>query len=998
MSAGIHGDGSCTGRSSGNYNLTHTGGPAVRRSFVIVKPESYLGRSYVGSFTNGSHVGKDGRRVSESGLYREYAIAPSSVHDGISLCRQTAELNHYFSEYEAESDDAEQHLSIEGEEDLEDALAMMVIEEDDEQYMNPYYTEEPLEQQYVETVDEAGRPIQIPLSNISQEPGSYGAIDYEAYYAQNSQDDYDEFDGGSTCQGLFQILGCIPAVILGLLMNVLDALSYGMIIFPISEPVFSQLGPTGLSLFYVSTVVSQLVFSGGTSKFKTGIGSEMIEVTPFFHTMALSILNSLPEGNDEVVITTTLVCYAISTIIIGLTFLLLGKLNLGKLVGFFPRHILIGCIGGVAYFLIITGIEVTTRVESFEYSWVFFHRLFNRDDLFAKWALPVALASLLLVLQHIVHHPLLLPGFYLFVFCLFYFIVALVPTLSLELLREQGWVFQVPSTRERWFDFYKLYNPENIDWGLVHKQIPTMLALTFFGILHVPINVPALAISCNVDKYDIDRELSAHGYSNLFSGLLGSVPNYLVYTNSVLFIRAGANNALPGLLLAVATVFVMVAGPDSISFVPIPIVGSLIFLLGYELLKEVFYDTRGKLSRFEYITIVIIVVNMGVFDFVIGIIVGILIACFSYLIDSSKLQTVNGVFDGKVAKSTVYRDYLQTKFLDKIGEQIYVLKLQNILFFGTIVFIEKRIEQLFDGGSERKRIRYFILDFKNIRADHIDYSAAEGFNRIKRAMEMRCITLIISSITEHDCIYKAFNKVGLLDGVELFSDLNSALEWCENEYLVRYKELLDRSRYMKLKRREGQIKNEIYHYPPQTNTPRKSQLINVAQNMLQDERKASQITSLYKTKQPFLPILLLALKTFRPKVLSNDKHEIILWKQLCPYFKPTRLAPSAPISTRGNSFFVLESGVVKVLYQLPHGSIYESLSGNTCYPLNDEVPGAMISKIHAETDCLVWVIDSASLQRLKTDNLKVYTELQTVSMAVMQYRFRSILGYALISS
>jgi SulP family sulfate permease len=34
---------------------------------------------------------------------------------------------------------------------------------------------------------------------------------------------------------------------------------------------------------------------------------------------------------------------------------LLGALRLGSLIGFFPRHILVGCIGGVGLFLMITG-------------------------------------------------------------------------------------------------------------------------------------------------------------------------------------------------------------------------------------------------------------------------------------------------------------------------------------------------------------------------------------------------------------------------------------------------------------------------------------------------------------------------------------------------------------------------------------------------------------------------------------------------------------------
>lgn len=49
-----------------------------------------------------------------------------------------------------------------------------------------------------------------------------------------------------------------------------------MILFPLGEPVFADLGPDGISMFYVSCIVSQLVYSLGGSIFKGGIGSEMV--------------------------------------------------------------------------------------------------------------------------------------------------------------------------------------------------------------------------------------------------------------------------------------------------------------------------------------------------------------------------------------------------------------------------------------------------------------------------------------------------------------------------------------------------------------------------------------------------------------------------------------------------------------------------------------------------------------------------------------------------
>jgi SulP family sulfate permease len=71
-------------------------------------------------------------------------------------------------------------------------------------------------------------------------------------------------------------VGYLPAVILGLLLNVLDALSYGMILFPLGQPIFASLGPAGISMFYISCIVSQLVYSCGGSRFRGGIGSEMV--------------------------------------------------------------------------------------------------------------------------------------------------------------------------------------------------------------------------------------------------------------------------------------------------------------------------------------------------------------------------------------------------------------------------------------------------------------------------------------------------------------------------------------------------------------------------------------------------------------------------------------------------------------------------------------------------------------------------------------------------
>ncbi len=130
-----------------------------------------------------------------------------------------------------------------------------------------------------------------------------------------------------------------------------------------------------------------------------------------------------------------------------------------------------------------------------------------------------------------------------------------------------------------------------------------MLALTFFGILHVPINVPALALNTGEDHLDLDHELRLHGYSNIISGAAGSIQNYLVYANSLFFMRSGGNSRLAGFELAFLTGCVMAVGPKLIGFIPVMMVGTLIFDLGFELLLEAVWQPRKKLSLLEYLTV-----------------------------------------------------------------------------------------------------------------------------------------------------------------------------------------------------------------------------------------------------------------------------------------------------------------------------------------------------------------------------------------------------------
>lgn len=48
---------------------------------------------------------------------------------------------------------------------------------------------------------------------------------------------------------------------------------------------------------------------------------------------------------------------------------------------------------------------------------------------------------------------------------------------------------------------------------------------------------------------------------------------------------------------------ILVIGPTLIGYIPIMVVGALIFLLGVDLMREALYDTWGRVHRLEYLTV-----------------------------------------------------------------------------------------------------------------------------------------------------------------------------------------------------------------------------------------------------------------------------------------------------------------------------------------------------------------------------------------------------------
>ncbi|KAM6514061.1 hypothetical protein FALCPG4_015233 [Fusarium falciforme] len=792
---------------------------------------------------------------------------------------------------------------------------------------------------------------------------------------------------------------CLPAVAVGLLLNILDALSYGMILFPLGKPVFAHLGSAGISVFYVSTIVSQITFSSG-SAFKGSVGSELIEVIPFFHNMAATITDTVGADNPDAVIATTIVSYSVSSMITGLVFFLMGWFKVGYLVGFIPRHILIGCIGGVGWFLIATGFEVSARLDgSLQYDLDTLKKLADSATV-PLWVTPLVLAIILFYGQSKITSKFFLPLYILAVPLTFYFFVLALDVLDVDVLRDHGWIFEGPPAGEPWWYFYTLYKFDLVRWDAVIETIPAMLALTFFGTLHVPINVPALALSCGEDHADLDKELRLHGYSNVLSGCFGSIQNYLVYANTVFFMRSGGISRLAGYMLAAATFGVMVVGPSLIRFIPVMMVDTLIFDLGFELLLESLWLPRKKLKLSENLTVVVIVLVMGIYDFVVGLGVGILLAFVSLIPQMSRVSAVRAVYSGDIVTSTVRRNPSQHYYLHEVGRQIYIVKITGYLFFGTIVRVEEKIRGLVeDNAFSKQPIKFLILDLWHVTG--LDYSAGEAFNTVNRLLDSKDVVLVLSGVDAESQLGRSLRAVGLgSDRIEvlMLPSLNSALESCENELLKTLyarREELNSLKQLSVQNLDvpAAKSSVLSSFDPPFNSPRRNHLVKAAYDVL------SSIDPQHPTKwQSFEQPLRLMLQIFQG---LSDKNENF-WSPTITYFTRREYPAGTVIFRRGeqaNVFYLVERGIIRAEYDLPQGWLCETIvAGTTCGELpffsdTDRTATAVVSR-----DCVVWLMDREHWAKIQAKEPDVARELLRISLKLTSERMSTITSYVLTTA
>jgi len=490
--------------------------------------------------------------------------------------------------------------------------------------------------------------------------------------------------------------------------------------------------------------------------------------------MAASISTEL-GATPEIVFPTVVASITVASLLTGGTFLALGWFRLGNLIRYIPYPVIGGFLAGTGW-LVASGAMKTMNGIPLKMANL---GQFSQSDALLRWAPGVIFGLVLLLLVRRFKHYLITPLMILGAILLFYTILWATGT-TIEQATQLGLLFKPFSPGALWQP-PPLGDLAIVDWGAIIRhagEIATLILISSITLL-----LYASGVEVTVGKeIDLNRELRACGAGNLGAAFSASPPGYTIITMSVLSSRLGANSRLVGLFMAALCAGVMFFGGPVIAMIPKPVLGGVLIFLGSTFLADWLYDGWRKLSRTDYVLVVIIFFVMSAWGLLPGLGVGIALAAGLFLVEYSRVPVVRHILSGRSYHSRVERPLPQAKLLRQEGLALVIVELQGYVFFGTANGLYEQMKERLR-SAQPSPMRVVMLDFR--RVNGVDASAALSFLRLKRLLRQHQVMLVFTHLRPD--IEQRLRRDVLTpndqDAWRVFPDLDHGVEWFEEGVL-----------------------------------------------------------------------------------------------------------------------------------------------------------------------------------------------------------------------
>lgn len=571
----------------------------------------------------------------------------------------------------------------------------------------------------------------------------------------------------------------IPGLLTGIMVVIMSVTLASLIFTGRLAPFIGK----GIALAITTTIIAGLVIAL-FSRVKPVIAMLDEDTAPVFALLVSFAVAALPlSASGDQIFTAALAIIIASTLLTGLGLALLGIFKFGNFIQFLPHSVLGGYFSAVGWLLVMGGLQVITGIDPATREGLMQMVTISEAQ---QWLPAVLIGLWLLFMRHRLPQSILLPGTVLIATGAWYAVLSLsggAPEQAMQqglLLGPFGAQSTAPLTPLAGLELAK------IDWFSIFASSGSMASVFLIAVLSLMLSISGLGLLSRAEP-DMNHELKVAGLANIFSGLGGGMIGLPSYSLSSLALNMGAaKERWVGVLAILVCIMVFLFGLDLLAYMPRIVLSGILIYLGLSFLREWLFEGWRKFAPLEYLVIPIILTVSIIAGFVQGVLVGLVAAIVLFVVKYSQTRVVAHATSGSQLMSNVDRTAAAQQVIQTNGDQVLAMSLQGYLFFGTAGQVYDRLRERL--REPRRPLRYLLVDFSRVTG--LDASAALNFQKMLQLAEHLDFKLITTGMAPD--LGTRLNKGGFdadsSNHLMQLTDLDHALEYCENQLLAEFPE------------------------------------------------------------------------------------------------------------------------------------------------------------------------------------------------------------------
>ena len=446
----------------------------------------------------------------------------------------------------------------------------------------------------------------------------------------------------------------------------------------------------------------------------------------------------------------------VATILAGIFLILMGLCHFGSLIKFIPFTITTGFTSGIAVTIVIgqlkdffgltypNGVKPIETVEKFE-------AVINNFSTINMDAVIVGGVSLaiLIIAPYIFKR---IPGSLLAVIAG----ILMVQFLPLK-VNTIGNLYTISNALPT------LHFP-SLSLNRIQSALPNALTIAVLAAIESLLSCVVADGMIN-GKHRSDMELVAQGAGNIASALFGGIPATGAIARTAANIKNGGKTPIAGMVHSIILVIVLVVLMPYAGMIPMPTIAAILFIVAYNMCQwRTFVNLVKTAPKSDIIVLVTSFVLTVIFDLVVAIEVGMVLACLLFIKRMSEETKVNGWT--YVDEDTPDVD----EHLQKLPLQIRVYEISGPLFFGAASVIEEIVVKDFT--------TCLVLRMRSVPA--LDSTALNALKDLVQVCKSKGITIVFSHVNDQPM--KVMEKAGFIElvGEENFQpSISAALDRAE---------------------------------------------------------------------------------------------------------------------------------------------------------------------------------------------------------------------------